>query len=108
MHLKGYTTCSGCPTFLTICCKPFKLYFCDDGDYERPRRCHRQFSGPENDGQYYPAEALAGKLYGVREEDLLVSKRRMSSEARNVAIYLQRQLRGSRLDEIGEEFGIRS
>ena len=48
------------------------------------------------------------RLYGVREEDLLVSKRGMSNEARNVAIYLQRQLRGSKLEEIGEEFGIGS
>jgi len=46
------------------------------------------------------------RLYGVREEDLLVSKRGMSNEARNVAIYLQRQLGGSKLEEIGEAFGI--
>jgi len=48
------------------------------------------------------------RLYGVREEDLLVSKKGMSNEARNVAIYLQRQLGGSKLEEIGEEFGIGS
>ena len=51
---------------------------------------------------------LVFRLYGVREEDLLVSKRGMSNEARNVAIYLQRPLRGSKLEEIGEEFGIGS
>jgi REP element-mobilizing transposase RayT len=48
------------------------------------------------------------RLYGVREEDLLVSKRGMRNEARNVAIYLQRQVSGSKLEEIGEEFGIGS
>ncbi len=47
------------------------------------------------------------RLYGVSEGDLLVSKRGMRNEARNVAIYLQRQLRGSKLEEIGEEYGIR-
>ena len=51
---------------------------------------------------------LAFRLYGVREEDLLVSKRGMSNEARNVVIYLHRQLRGSKLEEIGEEYGIGS
>ena len=42
------------------------------------------------------------------EEELLASRRGRPNEARNVAIYLLRQLRGSKLKEIGTEFGINS
>jgi chromosomal replication initiation ATPase DnaA len=44
--------------------------------------------------------------YGVKDEDILFSKRGMRNEARNTAIYLLRQIRGSKLDEIGREFGL--
>ena len=37
------------------------------------------------------------------EEELLASRRGRPNEARNVAIYLLRQLRGSKLKEIGTE-----
>jgi chromosomal replication initiation ATPase DnaA len=46
------------------------------------------------------------RSYGVKEEDLLFSKRGMRNEASNAAIYLLRQLRGSKLEEIGREFGL--
>jgi len=42
--------------------------------------------------------------YHVSEEDLLRSKRGTFNEPRNVAIYLTRQLRGDRLNEICKEF----
>ena len=48
------------------------------------------------------------RSYGVKDEDILFSKRGMRNEARNIAIYLLRQLRGSKLDEIGSEFGLRN
>ena len=41
------------------------------------------------------------RSYGVKDEDILFSKRAMKNEARNTAIYLLRQLRGVKLDEIG-------
>ena len=44
------------------------------------------------------------KAYDVEEEDLLSSKRGTFNEARNVAIYLTRRLRGDKLGEICEEF----
>ena len=46
------------------------------------------------------------RSYGVREKDLLCSKRGERNEARNTAIYLLRQVRGSKLEEIGREFGL--
>jgi len=42
------------------------------------------------------------------EEELPASRRGRPNEARNVAIYLLRQLRGSKLKKIGTEFGISS
>jgi chromosomal replication initiation ATPase DnaA len=48
------------------------------------------------------------RSYGVEEEELLASRRGRQNEARNVAIYLLTQLRGSKLKEIGTEFGISS
>jgi putative transposase len=44
--------------------------------------------------------------YNVAEEDLLNSKRGMTNEPRNAAIFLMRNLMGSKLVEIGQEFGI--
>lgn len=46
------------------------------------------------------------RLYNVNEKDLLVSKRGMTNEPRNVAIYLAKRLMGSKLKEIGQEFAI--
>jgi len=48
------------------------------------------------------------RSYGVKEEELLASRSGRPNEARNVAIYLLRQLKGSKLKEIGTEFGISS
>jgi chromosomal replication initiation ATPase DnaA len=42
----------------------------------------------------------------VKQEDLFYSRRGQYNEARNVAIYLARKVRGERLKEIGEAFGI--
>lgn len=44
--------------------------------------------------------------YGVKEDELFVSRRGISNEPRNIAIFLQRNLRGSKLDEIGQDFNI--
>ena len=46
--------------------------------------------------------------YQVKRKDLFYSRRGHGNEARNVAIYLARRLRGDRLKEIGESFGIGS
>jgi len=46
--------------------------------------------------------------YGVKEEELLASRRGRPNEAINVVIYLLRQIRGSKLKEIGTEFDISS
>lgn len=50
-------------------------------------------------------EAVA-KLYKVRIDNLHISRRGYFNEARNVAIYLMRRLRGDTLKEVGEVFGI--
>lgn len=44
------------------------------------------------------------KAFGVDKEELSVSRRGISNVPRSVAIYLLRQLRGEKLDEIGKEF----
>ena len=46
------------------------------------------------------------RSYGVKEEDIFISRRGISNEPRNVAIFLLRNLKGSKLDEIGREFDI--
>ena len=46
------------------------------------------------------------RSYRVERKDLFYSRRGHENEARNVAIYLARRLRGDRLREIGEEFKI--
>jgi len=46
------------------------------------------------------------RSYGVKEEDLFISRRGISNEPRNVAILLLRNLKGSKLHEIGREFDI--
>ena len=47
------------------------------------------------------------RVYQVSEQDLLKSRRGRSNEARNVAIYLTRQLRGEGLDAICREYGLK-
>ena len=46
------------------------------------------------------------RSYDINEEGLVFSKRGMTNEPRNIAIYLMRNLMGSKLGEIGREFGI--
>jgi len=46
------------------------------------------------------------KFYNVNTNDLLLSRRGYFNEPRNVAIYLIRHLRGDRLKDVGEFFGI--
>jgi REP element-mobilizing transposase RayT len=45
--------------------------------------------------------------YRVNKDELMVSKRGVFNEPRNVAIYLTRRLRGDSLKEIGEQFRIK-
>jgi hypothetical protein len=49
---------------------------------------------------------VVSRGYRVKRKDLFYSRRGHGNEARNVAIYLARRLRGDRLKEIGEAFGI--
>ena len=46
------------------------------------------------------------RLYNVAQEELLNSKRGMTNEPRNVAIFLMRSLMGRKLAEIGQEFSL--
>ena len=45
--------------------------------------------------------------YCINHDELLVSKRGVFNEPRNVAIYLTRRLRGDSLKQIGEQFQVR-
>ena len=49
---------------------------------------------------------VVSRGYWVKRKDLFHSRRGHGNEARNVTIYLARRLRGDRLKEIGEAFGI--
>ena len=49
---------------------------------------------------------VVSRSYGVEGKDLSYSRRGHGNEARNVAIYLTRRLRGDRLKEIGAAFKI--
>jgi putative transposase len=49
---------------------------------------------------------VVSRSYGGEGKDLSYSRRGHGNEARNVAIYLTRRLRGDRLKEIGEAFKI--
>jgi hypothetical protein len=49
---------------------------------------------------------VVSRGYRVEGKDLFYSRRGHGNEARNVAIYLARRLRGDRLKEIGEAFKI--
>jgi putative transposase len=46
------------------------------------------------------------RKYGVAMEELHRTRRGISNEPRNMAIYLLRSLRGDNLEEIGREFNI--
>jgi putative transposase len=46
------------------------------------------------------------RSYGVERVELYRSRRGISNEPRNIAIYLLRTLRGDNLGEIGREFNI--
>jgi hypothetical protein len=75
-----------------------------------------RFFGKKVDSEVPERKALAPDMdrlieavargYRVRREDLFYSRRGYGKEARNVARYLVRRLRGDRLKEIGEMFGI--
>lgn len=49
---------------------------------------------------------IVSEYYQVKREDLVHSRRGYFNEARNVAMYLSRRLRGDRLKEIGNGFGL--
>jgi chromosomal replication initiation ATPase DnaA len=49
---------------------------------------------------------VVSRGYRVKPQELFYSRRGQYNEARNVAIYLARRLRGDRLKEIGETFKI--
>lgn len=51
-------------------------------------------------------KAAVCKEYNLEKEELHHSKRGSRNEARDTAIYLSRQLSGSKLTEIGKDFGI--
>lgn len=51
-------------------------------------------------------KAAVLKEYKMEEVELHHSRRGSQNEARDIAIYLSRQLRGNKLAEIGKEFGI--
>ena len=53
-------------------------------------------------------KAAVCKSYKIKEEELLYSRRGARNEARNMAIYLTRHMRGSNLTEIGKEFNVGS
>ncbi len=46
------------------------------------------------------------RFYQVKQDDLIISKRGVFNEPRNVAIFLSRRLRGDLLEEIGEDFNL--
>ena len=74
-------------------------FFSKKADIEVP---DRKTLAPDLD---FLIEVVKGE-YGIRQEELFYSRRGNYNEARNVAIYLVRKLRGDRLKEIGEVFGI--
>ena len=46
--------------------------------------------------------------YGVSFNELLKTRRGILNEPRNIAVYLLRQIRGERLNNIGEQFNIKA
>jgi len=51
-------------------------------------------------------KAVVSESYDVEEGALTLTRRGITNEPRNVAIYLMRQLRGDSLEEIGREFKV--
>jgi hypothetical protein len=74
-------------------------FFSTKADSEMPQR---KELAPEVDRVF----KVVSKDFGVRERDIFSSRRGKENEARNVAIYLVRRLRGDRLKEIGTAFRI--
>ena len=69
----------------------------------------RHIEVPESKSLAPDSEKIKGEVcreYDINKEDLLISKRGMTNEPRNIAIYLMRHLMGRKLEEIGREFGI--
>ena len=69
----------------------------------------RHVEVPESKSLAPDSEKIKGEVcreYDINKEDLLISKRGMTNEPRNIAIYLMRHLMGRKLEEIGREFGI--
>jgi len=91
-------------------------------DTKRQQRLYKEFmaeEGSEEISQVFEQNKLPSilgrrekikqvicRIYGVRVEDLLKSKRGTFNEPRSVAIYLTRQLRGENLAEICREYGL--
>ncbi|MCK5508688.1 MAG: transposase, partial [Desulfobacterales bacterium] len=46
--------------------------------------------------------------YGVSFNELLITRRGIFNEPRNIAVYLLRQIRGESLNNIGEQFNIKA
>ena len=46
--------------------------------------------------------------YGVSFNELLITRRGIFNEPRNIAVYLLRQIRGENLNNIGEQFNIKA
>jgi chromosomal replication initiation ATPase DnaA len=46
--------------------------------------------------------------YGVSFNELLITRRGIFNEPRNVAVYLLRHIRGENLNDIGERFNIKA
>jgi chromosomal replication initiation ATPase DnaA len=75
----------------------------------REQVLHKNSEVPQRKELAPALDLLAGAVsrsYRVERKDLFYSRRGQENEARNVAIYLARRLRGDRLKEIGEAFQI--
>ncbi len=46
--------------------------------------------------------------YGISLNELLITRRGILNEPRNIAVYLLRQIRGEKLNKIGELFNIKA
>ena len=71
------------------------------------RKRHKEV--PESKSLSPDAERIKEEVcrsYGVSRDALYISRRGISNEPRNVAIYLLRTLRGDNLEEIGRDFNI--
>ena len=65
---------------------------------------------PESKVLVYEAEQIIGgvcKYYEIRKDDLFITRRGFTNEARNMAVFLIRRLRGETLDNIAKYFKIK-